>query len=93
MFTATTQETSFNLNDDLLRKLSLESDDFLRFLEEEYGACWGTLKFEDSLIDSPDQVNWNLKNLSLIEFDYLYRFDHFFTLIKISISIFSVNFY
>ncbi|CAF0831896.1 unnamed protein product [Rotaria sp. Silwood1] len=57
MLPSSTQETL--LNDDspqrhstFLRSISvLDSNDFNNFIQERYGACWGTLKFEDSLSD------------------------------------------
>ncbi|CAF1275673.1 unnamed protein product [Adineta ricciae] len=57
MFSSTTQET---LVDDegspthamLMRSISaLDPHDFHNFIEQQYGACWGKLKFEDSLSD------------------------------------------
>lgn len=62
MLTSTTQETL--LNEDIpssksifLRSISvLDSNDFNTFIQERYGACWGTLKFEDSLSDYSNDV-------------------------------------
>lgn len=62
MFSSTTQET---LVDDegspthamLMRSISaLDEQAFQNFIEQQYGACWGTLKFEDSLSDYSNDV-------------------------------------
>jgi hypothetical protein len=34
----------------------LETDDFNKYIQDYYGACWGTLKFEDSLSDYSNEV-------------------------------------
>lgn len=62
MIASSTQETL--LNDDLpvttgmlLRSISMwEPSDFHAYIQREYGACWGTLKFEDSLSDYSNDV-------------------------------------
>lgn len=62
MFASSTQETL--LNDDLptthglyLRSIStLDTNDFNSFIQQTYGACWGVLKFEDSLSDYSNDV-------------------------------------
>jgi hypothetical protein len=62
MFTSSTQETL--LNDDIpitgaifLRSISaLDPNDFNNFIQKNYGACWGTFKFEDSLSDYSNDV-------------------------------------
>lgn len=36
---------------------TLETDDFNNYIQQEYGAFWGTLKFEDSLSDYSNEVN------------------------------------
>ncbi len=62
MFASSTQETL--LNDDIpvthgmfLRSISaLDTNDFNNFIQQKYGACWGTLKFEDSLSDYSNDV-------------------------------------
>ncbi|CAF1374593.1 unnamed protein product [Rotaria sordida] len=57
MLASATQETLLNDDNPLrhstfLRSISvLDSNDFNNFIQEQYGACWGTLKFEDSLSD------------------------------------------
>ena len=44
-------------NSALLRSLSvLGPNEFDNLIRERYGACWGTLKFEDSLSDYSDNV-------------------------------------
>jgi len=37
---------------------TLEPDEFHSFIQQQYGACWGTLKFEDSLSDYSNEVNF-----------------------------------
>jgi hypothetical protein len=62
MIASSTQQTL--VNDDppaahgmLLRSIStLEPKDFNHFLQEQYGARWGKLKFEDSLSDYSNDV-------------------------------------
>jgi hypothetical protein len=62
MYASPTQETI--LNDDspisngmFLRSIStLDTNDFINFIQQKYGACWGTLKFEDSLSDYSNDV-------------------------------------
>lgn len=63
MFASSTQETL--LNDDIpttshgifLRSIStLDTVDFNNFIQQTYGGCWGTLKFEDSLSDYSNDV-------------------------------------
>jgi hypothetical protein len=62
MFASSTQETL--LNDDIpitngifLRSISaLDTNDFNTFIQQKYGACWGTFKFEDSLSDYSNDV-------------------------------------
>jgi len=62
MFPSSTQETL--LNDDItitngifLRSISaLDTNDFNNFIQQKYGACWGTFKFEDSLSDYSNDV-------------------------------------
>jgi hypothetical protein len=62
MFASSTQETL--LNDDVpisngmyIRSISvLDTNDFNNFIQQKYGACWGTLKFEDSLSDYSNDV-------------------------------------
>lgn len=62
MLASTTQETL--LNDDFpsshatfLRSIStLDPNDFNSFIQNQYAACWGTLKFEDSLSDYATDV-------------------------------------
>jgi hypothetical protein len=69
MLSSTTQETL--LSDDippshrtLLRSISaLDTNDFNHFIQEHYGACWGTFKFEDSLSDYSNDVRINKKKL------------------------------
>ncbi|CAF2034690.1 unnamed protein product [Rotaria magnacalcarata] len=57
MLVSSTQETLLNEdslipNSTFLRSISvLDPNDFNIFIQEHYGACWGTLKFEDSLSD------------------------------------------
>jgi hypothetical protein len=68
MLASTTQETSPDSNDDSQKKLlenetflrsisTLEPEEFYTFIQKEYGACWGTLKFEDSISDYTNEVN------------------------------------
>ncbi len=41
----------------LCRTLStLEPEEFNNYIQQEYGAYWGTLKFEDSLSDYSNEV-------------------------------------
>jgi hypothetical protein len=62
MLASATQETL--LGDDissphgmLLRSISaLDTNDFNSFIQQQYGACWGTFKFEDSLSDYSNDV-------------------------------------
>ena len=62
MFASSTQETL--LNDEipvshgmLLRSIStLDQHDFTSFIQDKYGACWGTFKFEDTLSDYSNDV-------------------------------------
>ena len=62
MFASPTRETL--LDDDspisngmFLRSIStLDTNDFINFIQRQYGACWGTLKFEDSLSDYSNDV-------------------------------------
>ena len=35
---------------------TLEPDEFNNYIQQEYGAMWGTLKFEDSLSDYSNEV-------------------------------------
>ena len=68
MFASTTQETSNRFTDakrkesldraPLLRSIStLDPIDFNLFIQQQYGALWGTLKFEDSLNDYSTDVS------------------------------------
>jgi hypothetical protein len=62
MLASTTQETL--VDDDLssshgmfLRSIStLDANDFNNYIQQHYGACWGSLKFEDSLSDYSNDV-------------------------------------
>lgn len=62
MLASTTQETLLNddtppLHSAFLRSISvLDPNDFNNFIQEHYGAYWGTLKFEDSLSDYSNDV-------------------------------------
>ena len=66
MIASPTQETL--LHDDLqpsngmfLRSIStLDPIDFNLFIQREYGACWGTFKFEDSLNDYSNDVRFHM---------------------------------
>ncbi|CAF1318294.1 unnamed protein product, partial [Adineta steineri] len=57
MFPSTTQETLIEdeipmTHAGLLRSISaLGTNDFNEFIADQYGGCWGTLKFEDTLSD------------------------------------------
>jgi hypothetical protein len=73
MITSTTHETSANSNNDnkknpflhgaILRSIStLEPDEFDNLITKEYGAYWGTLKFEDSLSDYSNEVKFYYLN-------------------------------
>lgn len=64
MFPSLTQKTL--LNDDIpirsdgifLRSIStLDKNEFNNFIQQTYDACWGTLKFEDSLSDYSNNVS------------------------------------
>ena len=35
---------------------TLEPEEFNNYIQQEYGAMWGTLKFEDSLSDYSNEV-------------------------------------
>jgi len=63
MFASPTQETllrdenSSSPHGMFLRSISaLDAHDFQTFVQDTYGACWGTLKFEDSLSDYTNNV-------------------------------------
>ena len=62
MLSSTTQETLVDDEDSptpvmLMRSISaLDVHDFQNFIEQHYGACWGKLKFEDSLSDYSNDV-------------------------------------
>ncbi len=65
MIASTTQDTLIDAKKEssptraLIHSIStLEPDEFHSFIQEQYGACWGTLKFEDSLSDYSNEVNW-----------------------------------
>ena len=83
MFASTTQETLIQPNDEvqrdesrirtLFRSIStIDANDFHLFLQQQYGACWGTLKFEDSLSDYTNEVRYfidiNLLNIFICSF-------------------------
>ena len=36
----------------------LEPDEFYSLIQRQYGACWGTFKFDDSFSDYSDEVNF-----------------------------------
>ena len=63
MTASTTQEILFR--DDrrasrgrLVRSISALSDnDFNHFIQQQYGACWGTFKFEDMLSNDSSDVS------------------------------------
>jgi hypothetical protein len=67
MSASTTQETLVNTNNDRQKESSLhgafarslstmEPEDFNHLIQQQYGAYWGTLKFEDSLSDYSNEV-------------------------------------
>jgi hypothetical protein len=65
MIASTTQDTLIDAKKEssptraLIHSIStLEPDEFHSFIQEQYGACWGTLKFEDSLSDYSNEVNF-----------------------------------
>jgi hypothetical protein len=101
MFASTTQENLINLNNGiekelssnerLLRSLStLDIDEFHTLIQQQYGAYWGTLKFEDSLSDYSNEVNFIILPFIIILFN-LFRLDHFFMLIILLIYILYVT--
>lgn len=58
MLASTTQDTLVNNQNDITSNgtlnqstSTLATDDFNNFIEQQYGAWWGTFKFEDSLSD------------------------------------------
>ena len=78
MLASTTQNTLVNSNNDIQqestsrrrfsRTLSiLEKEEFNSYIQQQYGAYWGTLKFEDSLSDYSNEVNF-------IKFIYFYSY-------------------
>ena len=75
----------------LVRSIStIEPQEINSFIQEEYGACWGTLKFEDSLSDYANEVNRNQTEKMQI-FRWIFRLDHFFMLMILLIFVFSGN--
>jgi hypothetical protein len=69
MIASTTQDTLVDAQNNIQKDSSptrtlihsistLEPDEFHSFIQEQYGACWGTLKFEDSLSDYSNEVNF-----------------------------------
>jgi hypothetical protein len=69
MIASTTQETSVNSKNPSQKESSLsgkfirtpstlDTEEFNSYIQQEYGAYWGTLKFEDSLSDYSNEVNW-----------------------------------
>ena len=78
--TSSSLQKDFSSHAKFLRTPStLEPEDFSHFIQQEYGAMWGTLKFEDSLSDYSNEV------LSLIDSSirrisfHSSRHDHFST--------------
>ncbi len=70
MTTLTTQEALINsknsteeeslLPGEFIRSLStMEPAEFNDYIQQEYGAYWGTLKFEDSLCSYSNQVKFD----------------------------------
>lgn len=65
MIASSTQETLLNDDDQtsnnmFLRSIStLDANDFKSFIQEQYGACWGMFKFEDSLSDYSNDVSFH----------------------------------
>ena len=68
MLVSTTQEALIDENDSIKKKLSppailfrtlstLEPENFHYLIQQQYGACWGTFKFEDSLGSYPSEVS------------------------------------
>jgi hypothetical protein len=64
MSASTTQQTVNNPTDNPLAKDAailqvpgLEKVELNKYIQEKYAACWGTLKFEDSLSDYSNDVN------------------------------------
>ena len=50
----------------LLRSIStLDNHDFNHFIEQQYGACWGTLKFEDTLSDYSNDVSVSFRTVGI----------------------------
>jgi hypothetical protein len=39
---------------------TMEPEEFNNYIQQEYGAYWGTLKFEDSLSDYSYKVKFDL---------------------------------
>lgn len=62
---------------------TLDGDEFYEYLQQQYGAVWGTFKFEDSLSDYTNEV-FILSYLTIIPMK-LFRLDRFSTLMIISI--------
>ncbi|CAF4080202.1 unnamed protein product, partial [Rotaria sordida] len=66
MLTSITQDALIDENESIKKKLSLpatllrtlstlEPENFHYLIQQQYGACWGTLKFEDSLGSYPSE--------------------------------------
>jgi hypothetical protein len=62
MIASTTQEALVNSKNSILSgkfirsPSTLEPEEFSNYIQQEYGAYWGTLKFEDSLSDYSNEV-------------------------------------
>jgi hypothetical protein len=95
MIASTTQETFVNSKNSIqkessllgkfIRSLStLEPEEFNNYIQQEYGACWGTLKFDDSLSDYSNEVKFDLFSLTMKSRRFP-RLDHFFMLMIVLI--------
>ena len=67
MSASTTQEALVNSKSPTSRESkflrspsTLEPDEFQNYVQQEYGAVWGTLKFEDSLSDYSNEVKYSI---------------------------------
>ena len=92
MIAPTTQEPLINSNEStassrrrFFRTMSrVKSEKFNDYIQQHYGAMWGTLKFESTLSDYSNEV------IPFICFDQVvtlhsFRYDHFSTLMIILI--------
>lgn len=94
MIASTTQEAPLNEHNSTPRRSPIEKilfrspskigpKEFNEYIQQEYGACWGTLKFEDYY---SNEVKFALFSLAM-KLRLFGRLDHFFTLMVALISI------